>query len=154
MIRLENVSAGYNGTDVISGISFSVKAGENLCILGPNGCGKTTLIKAISGLIKSKGNISLDDKSIRKMSRAEIGKNIAVMSQISSIYFSYSVYETVLLGRYIHMKGNSFKNPSIQDKEYAEKCLKAVGMLSYKDRQINSRWKRVLYKFKRRFRSL
>lgn len=138
MITLKNVSAGYNGIDVISGISLSVKDGNNLCILGPNGCGKTTLIKAISGLIKSKGNILMDDRNISKMTRTEIGKNIAVMSQISSIYFSYSVYETVLLGRYIHMKNNAFKNPSNKDKEYAEKCLKAVGLLKYRDKQINT----------------
>jgi iron complex transport system ATP-binding protein len=138
MITLKNVSAGYNGIDVISEISLSVKDGDNLCILGPNGCGKTTLIKAISGLIKSKGNISIDDRNISKMTRTEIGKNIAVMSQISSVYFSYSVYETVLLGRFVHMKNNAFKNPSPKDKEYAEKCLKAVGLLKYRDRQINT----------------
>lgn len=138
MITLKNVSAGYNGIDVISGISFSVQDGDNLCIVGPNGCGKTTLIKAISGLIKSKGLISIDGKDTSKMNQTEIGKNIAVMSQISSVYFSYTVYETVLLGRYIHMKGSAFKNPSIYDKEYAEKCLKAVGLSNYKDRQINT----------------
>lgn len=138
MITLKNVSAGYNGIDVVSGISFSVKDGDNLCIVGPNGCGKTTLIKAISGLIKSKGTISIDGKYTSKMTRAEIGRNIAVMSQISSVYFSYTVYETVLLGRYIHMKGSAFKNPSSYDKEYAEKCLKAVGLSNYKDRQINT----------------
>ncbi|MDD2494607.1 MAG: ABC transporter ATP-binding protein [Tissierellia bacterium] len=138
MITLKNVSAGYNGIDVISGISLSVKDGDNLCILGPNGCGKTTLIKAISGLIKSDGIISIDGKNISKMTRTEIGKNIAVMSQISSVYFSYTVFETVLLGRYIHMKSNTFKNPSNKDKEYAEKCLKAVGLLNCRDRQINT----------------
>lgn len=138
MITLTNVSAGYNGIDVISGISFTVKDGDNLCIIGPNGCGKTTLIKAISGLIKSKGLITIDGKNVSDMSRSEIGKNIAVMSQISSIYFSYTIFETVLLGRYIHMKNNAFKSPSARDKEYAEKCLRAVGLLKYKDRQINT----------------
>ncbi|NLA12969.1 MAG: ATP-binding cassette domain-containing protein, partial [Tissierellia bacterium] len=45
MLTLKNVSAGYNGIDVINNISLCVKEGENLCIIGPNGCGKTTLIK-------------------------------------------------------------------------------------------------------------
>lgn len=138
MLNLKNVSAGYDGTDVINDISLSVKEGENLCILGPNGCGKTTLIKAIAGLIQSKGTIEIDGKNISRMKRAEIGKHIAVMSQISTIYFSYSVYETVLLGRYLHIKDNIFKKPSQKDKDYVDKCLKAIGLFSYKDRQINT----------------
>lgn len=138
MITLKNVSAGYNGIDVIKNISLSVKEGENLCILGPNGCGKTTLIKAIAGLIESKGNIEIDGKDISNMNRAEIGKNIAVMSQISSVYFSYTIYETVLLGRYLHIKDNIFKKPSLKDKDYVDECLKTVGLFDIKSRQINT----------------
>lgn len=138
MITLKNVSAGYNGTDVITDISLSVKEGENLCILGPNGCGKTTLIKAISGLIPSKGSVTVDGKSISEMSRAEVGKKVAVMSQISSIYFSYTVFETVLLGRYVHIKDNAFKSPAKKDRDYADKCLKAVGLYNIRDRQIGT----------------
>ena len=65
MLELKNVSAGYDGIDVIKDISFTLNYGENLCILGPNGCGKTTLIKAIAGLIPSKGKILIDDKDER-----------------------------------------------------------------------------------------
>lgn len=138
MITLKNVYAGYNGMDVIKDISLSVNEGENLCILGPNGCGKTTLIKAIAGLIQSKGTIEIDGKNISKMNRAEIGKNIAVMSQISTVYFSYTIYETVLLGRYLHIKDNIFKKPSQKDKDYVDECLKVVGLFSLKSRQINT----------------
>ena len=96
-------------------------------IVGPNGCGKTTLIKAIAGLLPIKGNIFIDKKDISKMKRREIASKIAVMSQLSSIFFSYTVYETVLLGRYLHMKG-VFKGPSAYDKSCVVKCLKAVGL--------------------------
>ena len=138
MINLKNVSASYSGINVLSGISLSVKDGENLCIVGPNGCGKTTLIKAIAGLIPSGGTITIDGKNTFKMQRAEIGKQIAVMSQISNIYFSYTVYETVLLGRYLHMKDNTFKKPSKKDLEYTESCLDAVGLSQLKNQQISS----------------
>lgn len=138
MLTLNNVSAGYGGVDVLKNISLSVKEGENLCILGPNGCGKTTLVKAIAGLIPSKGVIQIDGKSIAKMKRHEIARKIAVMSQISSIYFSYTVFETVLLGRYLHMKGNALKEPSFNDKLYTAECLKAVGMYELRDRQITT----------------
>lgn len=137
MLELKNVFAGYDGIDILKNISFTLKYGENLCILGPNGCGKTTLIKAIAGLIPIKGRILIDDKDIGKMKRREIASKIAVMSQLSSIFFSYTVYETVLLGRYLHMKG-VFKGPSNYDKRYVEKCLKAVGLYNLKDKQINA----------------
>ena len=138
MLTLQNVTAGYNGIDVIYNISLSVKEGENLCIIGPNGCGKTTLIKAISGIIPHQGIIKIDGNNISNMKRVDVAKKIAVMSQISNIYFSYSIYETVLLGRYLHMKGRTFKEPSARDREYTDKCLKAVGLLSIKHKQISA----------------
>jgi iron complex transport system ATP-binding protein len=138
MLTLQNVNAGYNGIDVINNISLNVKEGENLCIIGPNGCGKTTLIKAISGIIPHTGTIKIDGIDINNLKREHVAKKIAVMSQISTIYFSYTIYETVLLGRYLHMKGRTFKEPSSKDREYADKCLKAVGLLDIKHKQINT----------------
>ncbi|MDF2821975.1 MAG: ABC-type cobalamin/Fe3+-siderophore transport system, ATPase component [Clostridiales bacterium] len=138
MLRIENAAMGYNGIDVVKNISLEVKSGENLCIIGPNGCGKTTLLKAIGGLLDYSGNIKLDNKEIKHFKRNEIAKKLAILSQISSIYFSYTVYETVMLGRYLQMKSGMFNTPSKIDVEMVEECLERVGLQDVKERQITS----------------
>jgi len=91
MLTLKNVSAGYNGIDVISNIDLNVSEGESLCILGPNGCGKTTLIKTIAGIIPHGGTIKIDNTKLSSMKRLDVAKKLAVMSQLSTIFFLYSL---------------------------------------------------------------
>ena len=138
MLRLENVTCGYNEIDVIKGVSFHVREGEKVCIIGPNGCGKTTLLKAIAGLIKSKGDIYLSGTSMNKMKRFQIASKIAILRQNEAIYFSYTVYETVMLGRYLHIKGGIFGGSTQYDRDYVLDCLERVGLADLKDRQINT----------------
>ena len=137
-MELKNVFAGYNGVDVVKDISLNLNQASNLCILGPNGCGKTTLLKAIAGIIPIRGHISIGGVNIKDMKRHEIAGKIAFMKQISNVYFSYTVFETVLLGRYLYMKNNLFKKPSKEDINYAEESLRAVGMLDLREKQINT----------------
>jgi len=138
MLRLENVRCGYDEIEVIKGVSFHVNKGDKICIIGPNGCGKSTLLKAIAGLIKSDGEIYLSGIPIRKMKRAEIASKIAMLRQNETIYFPYTVFETVLLGRYLHMKGGIFRSPSKYDRDFVLECIDRVGLSDVKDRQINT----------------
>ena len=138
MLRLRGVSAGYNGSDVVRDISFDVGSGENLSIIGPNGCGKTTLLKAIAGIIPYRGEVEIDGKPARKMKHREIAVKIAMLSQISGIYFSYSVFDTVMMGRYLHIKDKLLGLPSEADRAYVADCLKAVDLLDVKDRSITA----------------
>lgn len=138
MIELKNIYAGYNEVDVIHDISLKIEKGKSLCILGPNGCGKTTLLKAMAGIIPSKGEILIDGIDIKKMKRHEIARKIAVMTQISSVYFSYTVFETVLLGRYLYIQNSILKTPTQRDIQYTEECLEAVGLLELRDTQIST----------------
>ena len=136
MLELRNVSAGYGGEDIIKDISFCVKSGENLSIIGPNGCGKTTLLRVIANILHFKGDIELSGKPIRRMKHKDIALKIAMLGQISGVYFSYSVYDTVMMGRYLHIKDRLFGLPDSEDKDYVMQCLEAVNMLTEKDQEI------------------
>lgn len=137
MLKLENVCAGYDGQDVVHDVSTEFHPGQNYCLLGPNGCGKTTLLRSMAGLIPHKGLISLDGQDIARMKRRDLATRVAVMSQINNVYFSYTVYDTVMLGRYQHMKGRLFGHPSSEDKAVVEKCLASTGLLDHRNRQID-----------------
>ncbi len=106
MLKLEHVSGGYEEQPVIQDISFSVSRGEFFGILGPNGSGKTTLLKMISGLIPcTAGVIQVDNKDLFHFSQKELARKMAVLPQLTSHAFPYTVKETVALGRYAHHQG-------------------------------------------------
>ena len=136
MLEIEKLFAGYGYGDIIKGISFKLERGENLCILGPNGCGKTTLLKTIARIIQYRGKITMEGADIASHSRKELAKKIALLSQSSQVYFPYTVYETVSLGRYAYAEG-FLKNLSDNDKTIIEENLKNLDIWSIKDRVID-----------------
>jgi iron complex transport system ATP-binding protein len=136
MIKLDNISCGYNNTYVVNNICIEILNGQNICIVGPNGCGKSTLLKAIVGLVGFKGVISIDGKDVKLLKRKEIAKKIAFMSQITSVYFSYTVFETVMLGRYSKVSNSVFATHSKKDVDYVNNCIDAVNISHLKNRFI------------------
>ena len=136
MLKVENLTTGYGKIDVVKDVSFTVDKNENVCIIGPNGCGKSTLLKAIANILPFKGSVTIDGQPIDKMKSKEISKKIAIMSQTATIYFPYSVYETVMMGRYLHIKEGLLKTPSSADKEKVMACLETVGLADVKDAEI------------------
>jgi iron complex transport system ATP-binding protein len=137
-IEVRNVSVSYGETEVLHDVSFQLNEGENLCILGPNGCGKTTLLRAIANLISFDGAILIDGKSVANMKRIEVATKLAFMGQIVPVSFPYSVYETVLLGRYHHMKQSFFAHEDVKDREFVEKCLEVTDLKDLRNRQTDT----------------
>lgn len=136
MLRIDNVSCGYGGADIVKGISFEVSGGGRLAVIGPNGCGKTTLLRAMSGLLSYKGSVKLKRKELSSLKRREISSKIALMTQQNEIYFDYTVYDTVALGRYLHSKKSPFSGKEKEEEEAVLKYLEEQDLLSIKDKSI------------------
>lgn len=137
ILTLRDVYAGYGGRDIVRGVSLTVDSGERFCILGPNGCGKTTLLRAIAGLLPARGEVLLDGKPIARMKRREIASHVALLSQLSQVYFSYSVFDTVMLGRYLHLRG-ALRTPSREDRDCVRRCLETVGLWEAREAMIDT----------------
>ena len=135
MLEVKHLSCRYDkGKDILKDVSFFVEAGEKVVVLGENGSGKTTLLRAVDCIIKSTGDILFEGQNIRSMTRREISKNIAFLTQISGIYYPYTVYETVLMGRFSHTKGFTL---SKEDKDAAFKAIKSAGLYEFCNVPIN-----------------
>ncbi len=97
--RIEKLSCGYNNKFNISDISMEIDRGMLVGIIGPNGCGKTTLLKGITGELKNKsGNVTLNGKTLNKISYREKARIIAVVSQDIEVP-EMPVDEYILMGR-------------------------------------------------------
>jgi len=136
MLEIKDLFAGYNGTDVIHNINLRAEKGESLCVLGPNGCGKSTLLKSIARIIEYRGTVSINSFDISKTPRKELAKKIALLSQNMQVFFPYTVYETVSMGRYAYSQG-FMKNPSAEDKDIIEDIVKKLDIWDIKDHMID-----------------
>ena len=135
-IEVINVCAGYGGSDVIRNINFRAEDGESLCVLGPNGCGKSTLLKSIARIIDYRGAINLDGRDITAFPRRELAKKIALLGQTAQVFFPYTVYETVSMGRYAYSQG-ILKNLSAEDESIIENIIVKLDIAGIRSRMID-----------------
>ncbi|MBI5376528.1 MAG: ABC transporter ATP-binding protein [Candidatus Schekmanbacteria bacterium] len=109
VLKIEGIDFSYGNGNVLYNVNLSVNEGEMLAILGPNGCGKTTLLRLIYGALKaSRGRITLFGKE--HLSRKEVSEKVAIVSKSENTSISFLVSEMVMMGRYVKSKGIWFEN--------------------------------------------
>lgn len=96
MIKLRNISAGYNKVEIIKNINVTFEEGSITSIIGKNGCGKTTLLRTASNLLKPfGGEIIIDSKDIRDYHNKELAKKISFLPQLRTVP-NITVYNLVM----------------------------------------------------------
>ncbi|MDM8523528.1 ABC transporter ATP-binding protein [Desulfococcaceae bacterium HSG8] len=134
-LNISNASFSYGDKTVISKVSQAIGKGVLYGILGPNGCGKTTLLDLIVGHKKlSAGLIDYMGKPIRKISKPELARHVALVSQNFYINFPYTVMDVVMMGRYPYIP--RFAAPSETDFKVVEKVMEITEVARFQNHLV------------------
>lgn len=133
-IEVQSLSFGFPGkSDLLQNISFSAKKGEVLCLLGPNGTGKTTLLRCLLGIFRTgSGSIMLGGRDAKTMSIKEKFRQMAYVPQHTVGSFSYTVFEMVFMGRNPHL--DYFSHPAVTDAAITNKALDQLNIAHLAER--------------------
>ncbi|MFW6017713.1 MAG: ABC transporter ATP-binding protein [Halapricum sp.] len=124
-ITIQNTTIAYDTTPVLEDVSLRVEDGQLLGLLGPNGVGKTSLLRAIDGLLEpERGLLTLDGTAIHDLSRKEIARRIGYLPQVEKAETQATVFETVLLGRTPHFGWR----PDEADRQAVQRALESLGI--------------------------
>lgn len=136
-LEVKNGGFGYGEHLIWKDINFEIGNQTVMTILGPNGVGKTTLLKCIMGFLKWKtGECLLDGKVMSTRSMKEFWQKTSYVPQAKQSAFSYKVMDAVIMG--LNSKQNFFAVPSAEDYEKAYQILKNLGVEKLADKHCNS----------------
>lgn len=131
MLIVNNISFKAGHVHLVKDVSFSVRRGEMIAILGANGAGKSTLLKLLAGAYQpGEGSITLNGRALNDYAGKELAKIRAVLSQQNTVSLPFTAHEMVMMGRYPHYKSS----PSATDAGIVEQVMDAAGVLHLAER--------------------
>lgn len=126
-LTLSGVDFSYGNGLVLNNLAIDVAPGEMVALLGPNGCGKTTLLKLASGILRPQnGTACIGGRDMRAMGRKDVARRLAVLPQEFDMPFAFTVGEVVLLGRTPYIK--TFGSETELDRQKSRNALDLVGV--------------------------
>jgi iron complex transport system ATP-binding protein len=138
MLEINNLSFSYEkGNQVLNNISLSINPGEFVGIVGPNGCGKSTLINLLCRVLElTDGQINLDNRPLYGISQLELAQKIAVVPQESYFEFDFTALEIVLMGRLPYL--SRFQLEGAEDRKIAKTAMKKTKSWKFRDKYIKN----------------
>ena len=138
IINIEKLNYSYGKKEVLKELSLNIDENKLTGIIGPNGCGKSTLVKNIIKYINGKfESFKIMDTDIRELSHKKIAQLISYIPQKSTIISNISVFDYVLLGRFPLLK-NSWDNYSEKDYEIVENNINLLNIKELRDRNVET----------------
>ena len=136
-LTCKNIYYSIKDKQILKNVSLNVSGNKFFTILGPNGCGKTTLLKSIYRVLKpSFGEILLNNKNIENIRLKDSAKEMSVVAQFNEINFDCNVEDIVMLGRNPHI--NFLQSEKQNDFDIVKDALRDVGMLDKANRSYSS----------------
>jgi iron complex transport system ATP-binding protein len=134
-LEIKDISLSYNHVPVVKGLSFQLRSGELVGLIGPNGCGKTSVIKALSRVLSLRsGQITLDGQDLGRFSHSNLARITGVVPQNPVLPETFTVTEVVLLGRNPHL--GWLRNESARDLAIAWSAMEQTGITAFAGRKI------------------
>ena len=123
MIELKHIQVSYGKREILHDIDATIAPGRITAVMGPNGCGKTTLLRCIGGLLEpTSGSVGIDGQEVGSYSARALAQKVAFVRQQAQTDFEFSAFETVLMGRNPYQ--HHLQNESQKDWDIVEQCMK------------------------------
>ncbi|MGH2782221.1 MAG: ABC transporter ATP-binding protein [Thermoleophilaceae bacterium] len=136
LLRTARLTLAYNDREVVQGLDLVVRRGKVTAVVGANGCGKTTLLRALARLMRPrKGCVLLDGRSIADLPTREVARRLGVLPQSPVAPDGLVVEDLVARGRYPHQ--TLFRHWSLDDEAAVEAALAATRMVELRDRPLD-----------------
>ncbi len=133
IIQVQDLHFGYNDLEIIQGIDLQLDTPKFIGIIGANGCGKTTLLKNISGYYTPwRGRILINNKNIQQLSGKERAQMIGFVPQNISDDFTFTCYDLVMMGRIPYLR--RFQRERQMDREIVRRTMELTHTWDYRNR--------------------